>query len=236
MSPYSLDLNEVTERAVLQAIETAVVDYFNVNDCIVDLKTNQACVLFNPNRHKRWIQKYNGHTPYSTSGIPVLIPLERLPKKIIRSAQPLLEQLITENHTAETYFKFMSRRGRVVEGTVAESFLDHHKISLVGAVAILKRRDAIQSESYVTGKPFLFAINRVQFYQGRVGIFLSRRSRKIPEHLLTEQFPKYRFTCFRRIPGGKFFIKTTAPRYRWGRFYKKEIRKALAGDYLKFYN
>lgn len=232
----SLNLDVVTEQAVLQAIETAVVDYFNVHDCIVNLKTHQACVLFNPYRHKQWIQRFNGDDLSDTTSVPVSIPLERLPIKIIRAAQPLLEELIAEHNTIEDFLKFRSRRGEVVEGTVTESDGDHCKVSLVGGTAILHKREAVQSESYTLGKSFLFLIKQVHLCPDRVEISLSRRSRKIPEFVLTERFPKYQFTCFRRIPGDKSWIKTTAPRYHWGRFVKRDIRKALAGEYLQFHN
>lgn len=238
-----LNLNEVTERAVLQAIETAVIDYFKVRDCIVDLETKSACILFDPFTHHKWIKRFNDATkdnmaaiPPGAREIPLSIPLERLPVRIIREAQTLLSQILAQHDIVEAYLKFRSRRGEVVEGTVTETGDSHCKVSLVGGTAVLHQRDAIQSETYALGKSLLFLIKQVRLHQYHLEISLSRRSRKIPEYVLKEQFPIYKFHCYRRIPGAKSWIKTTAPRYRWGRFIGKKIHKALAGEHLQFHN
>lgn len=119
-----LNLNEVTERAVLQAIETAVIDYFKVRDCIVDLETNRACILFDPFTHHKWIKRFNGATknnmvatPPDAREVPLSIPLERLPVRIIRGAQTLLSQILAQHDIVEAYLKFRSMRGKIIEGS-----------------------------------------------------------------------------------------------------------------------
>jgi hypothetical protein len=236
-------MNEVTERAVLQAIETAVIDYFKVRDCIVDLETKSVCILFDQFTHRKWIKRFNGAaednmsaTPPGTSEVPLSIPLEHLPVRIIREAQTLLSKLLAQFDIVETYLKFRSLRGRIVEGTITETSRSHCKVSIIGGTAVLHTRDKIKSETYALGKSLLFLIKQVRLHPDHLEISLSRRSRKIPEYVLKEQFPRYAFLCYRRIPGEKSWIKTTAPRYRWGRFFGQKIRKALAGEHLQFHN
>ena len=236
-------MNEATERAVLQAIETAVIDYFKVRGCIVDLEANDVCILFDPFTHHKWIKRYSKATRIKmadalsdTKEIPLSIPLEQLPARIIREAQSLLSQILTQYDLVETYLKFRSSRGKIIEGTITEKNSSHYKVSIIGGTAMLHPRDAIKSEPYALGKSLLFLIKQVQLHPYHVEISLSRRSRKIPEYILKKHFPRYAFHCYRRIPGAKSWIKTTAPRYRWGRFFGQEIRKILAGEYLQFHN
>ena len=82
MKLQSINLNENTERAAYQAIETAVIEYFQVKDCIVNLDTHSACILFDPVVHQKWIARFNGNTEsYSSKNIPVSIPLEPFAQK-----------------------------------------------------------------------------------------------------------------------------------------------------------
>jgi hypothetical protein len=237
MKLQSINLNENTERAAYQAIETAVIEYFQVKDCIVNLDTHSACILFDPVVHQKWIARFNGNTEsYSSKNIPVSIPLKRLPKKIIKSAQPILERILAQHDALETYLKWRALEREVVWGTMTEEFRSHFKVSLKGAVAIFDRRDGIKTEQYVLGETYLFLIKRVRMHLDNVYIHLSRRSKKIPEQLLKHKFPKYDFKCYRRIPGAQSWIKTTAPRYKWGLLLSKEIRKTLAWEHLQFYN
>jgi len=237
MKLQSINLNENAERAVYQAIETAAIDYFQVKYCIVDLDTHSACILFDPVVHQKWISRFNSHTKYhGLKDIPVSIPLEQLPIKIIKAAQPLLERNLGQYNAIESYIKFRSLQGQVVEGTISEVSGSNFKISLKGGTATLCQRDAVKSEQYILGETNLFLIKRVRLDIDTVQIFLSRRSRKIPEYVLTSKFPKYKFHCYRRIPGAKSWIKTTAPRYRWGLFLSKKIRQSLAWEYLQFYS
>ncbi len=231
MKLQSINLNENTERAAYQAIETAVIEYFQVKDCIVNLDTHSACILFDPVVHQKWIARFNGKTEsYSSKNIPVSIPLKRLPKKIIKSAQPILERILAQHDALETYLKWRALEREVVRGAITEEFRSHFKVSLKGGVAIFDRRDAIKTEQYMLGETYLFLIKRVRMHMDNVYIHLSRRSKKIPEHLLKHKFPKYDFKCYRRIPGAKSWIKTTAPRYKWGLLISKEIRKTLAWE------
>jgi len=237
MKLQSINLNENTERAAYQAIETAVIEYFQVKDCIVNLDTHSACILFDPVVHQKWIARFNGNTDsYSSKNIPITIPLNRLPKKIIRSAQPILEGILGQHDALETYLKWRALEREVVRGTITEEFRSHFKVSLKGGVAIFDRRDGIKTEQYVLGETYLFLINRVRMHMDNVYIHLSRRSKKIPEQFLKHKFPKYDFKCYRRIPGSKSWIKTTAPRHKWGLLISKEIRKTLAWEYLQYYD
>ena len=237
MKLQSINLNENTERAAYNAIETAVIDYFQVKDCIVDLDTNSVCILFDPVVHQKWISRFNNHARYhGLKDIPVTIPLEQLPRKIIKSAQPILERNLAQYNAIESYIKFRSLQGKVIEGTISEVSGSNLKVSLKGGTATLFQRDAIKSEQYILGETNLFLIKRVRLNIDNVQILLSRRSRKIPEYVLTRKFPKYEFHCYRRLPGVKSWIKTTAPRYRWGLFLTKEIRHSLAWEYLQFYS
>ena len=237
MKLQSINLNENAERAVYQAIETAAIDYFQVKDCIVDLDTHSACILFDPVVHQKWISRFNSHARYhGLKDIPVSIPLEQLPIKIIKAAQPLLERNLGQYNAIESYIKFRSLQGKIVEGTISEASGSNFKISLKGGTATLCQRDAVKSEQYILGETNLFLIKRVRLDIDTVQILLSRRSRKIPEYVLTSKFPKYKFHCYRRIPGAKSWIKTTAPRYRWGLFLSKKIRQSLAWEYLQFYS
>jgi hypothetical protein len=237
MKLQSINLNENTERAAYQAIETAVIEYFQVKDCIVNLDTHSACILFDPVVHQKWIARLYGNTEtYSSKNIPITIPLNRLPKKIIKSAQPILEQILGQHDALETYLKWRARERGIARGTITEEFRSHFKVSLKGAVAIFDRKDGIKTEQYVLGETYLFQIKRVRMHMDNVYIHLSRRSKKIPEQLLKHKFPKYDFKCYRRIPGTKSWIKTTAPRYKWGLLISKEIRKTLAWEYLQFYD
>jgi hypothetical protein len=236
MKPLSINLNENAEHAAYQAIETAVMDYFQVKDCIVDLDTNSACILFDPVVHQKWISRFNGHARHNgLKDIPVSIPLDQLPREIIKSAQPILEQILGQHDALETYLKWRVREREVVKGTITE-FRSHFKVSLKGAVAIFDRRDGVRTEQYVLGETYLFQIKQVRMHMDNVYIHLSRRSKKIPEQLLKHKFPKYDFKCYRRIPGTKSWIKTTAPRYRWGLFLSKEIRQSLGWEYLQFHS
>ena len=225
------------ERAAYQAIETAVIDYFQVNDCIINLDTNSACILFDPVIHQKWISRFNNHARYhGLKDIPVTIPLEQLPRKIIKYAQPILERNLEQHDALELYNKFRSLQGKVIEGTISEVSRSNLKVSLKGGTAILCQKDAIKSEQYILGETNPFLIKRVRLNIDNVQIFLSRRSRKIPEYVLTRKFSNYKFHCYRRLPGVKSWIRTTAPRYRWGLFLNKEIRQSLAREYLQFYS
>jgi hypothetical protein len=237
MKPQSIDLNKNAECAAHQAIEIAVMDYFQVKDCIVDLDTNSACILFDPVVHQKWISRFNGHARHhGLKDIPVSIPLNQLPIKIIKSAQPLLEKNLAQYNAIESYIKFRLLQGKVVEGTISEVSGLNIKVSLKGGTATLCQRDAIKSEQYILGETNLFLIKRVRLDIDAVQILLSRRSKKIPEYVLSSKFPKFKFHCYRRIPGTKSWIKTTAPRYRWGLFLSKEIRQSLGWEYLQFHS
>jgi hypothetical protein len=168
--------------------------------------------------------------------IPVSIPLEQLPIKIIKAAQPLLERNLAQYNAIESYIKFRSLQGQVIEGTISGVSGSNLKVSLKGGTATLCQRDAIKSEQYILGETNLFLIKRVRLNIENVQILFSRRSRRIPEYVLTSKFPKYKYHCYRRIPGAKSWIKTTAPRYRWGLFLSKKIRQSLAWEYLQFYS
>lgn len=237
MKQPSIHLNEIAERAAYQAIEAAIIEYFQVKNCIVNFDTNSACILFSPYDHQKWIERFNGKSEsYGPTEIPITIPLNRLPKKIIKSAQPILERILAQHDALETYLKWRARERGVVMGTITEEFRSHFKVSLKGGVAIFDRRDGIKTEQYALGETYLFLIKRVRMHMDNVYIHLSRRSKKIPEQFLKHKFPKYDFKCYRRIPGAKSWIKTTAPRYKWGLLISKEIRKTLAWEYLQFYD
>lgn len=236
MQQPSIHLNEIEERAAHQAIETAVIEYFQVRDCIVNLDTHSVCVLFDPIAHKKWIARFNGHAePNGSKDIPLSIPLEQLPPQIKQLARPILERLMAEQEALASYLKWKPRERKIVPGTITEMSQTHFKISLKGATGILNHRDAIKSERYTLGTTCLFHIKRVRIEGENVRIHLSRRSKTLPEYVLTSNFPKYKFHCYRRLPGIKSWIRTTAPSYRWGLFLSKDIRQSLAGEYLQFY-
>ena len=236
MEQPSIHLNEITERAAYQAIEAAIIEYFQVSDCIVNLDTQSACILFDPAVHQKWIARFNGHVDsHSSKDMPLSIPLEQLPPQIKHMARPILERILAGQEALESYLKWKPLERKVVPGTITEMLQAHFKISLKGATGILNGRDGIKSENYTLGETLLFHVKQVRMEGDNVQIHLSRRSKKLPEFVLTSKFPKYKFRCYRRLPGVKSWIRTTAPRYRWGWFLSKEIRQSLAGEYLQFY-
>jgi hypothetical protein len=236
MDQPSIHLNEVAERAAYQAIESAIIEYFQVSDCIVNLDTQSACILFDPAVHQKWIARFNGHVESCGSkDMPLSIPLKQLPHQIKILARPILERFLTEQDVLESYIKWKTLERKVVPGAITEMHQSHFKISLKGATGILNIRDGIKSERYTLGETHLFHVKRVGMGRENVVIHLSRRSKKLPEFVLTSKFPRYKFRCYRRLPGVKSWIRTTAPRYRWGWFLSKEIRQSLAGEYLQFY-
>ncbi len=237
MEQSSIDLNEIAEGAAYQAIETAIIRYFQVRDCIVDFDTQSACVLFDPVVHQKWIERFNGQLDSGGSrDVPISIPLKRLPPQIKHMARPVLENLMAGQEMLESYRIWKPLERTIVPGTISEAHHTHFKISLKGETGILDTRDGIKGEEYSLGKAHLFHVKRVRMDGQKVRIHLSRRSRRLPEFVLSSKFPKYRFTCYRRLPGIKSWIRTTAPRYRWGLFLSKEIRQPLAGEYLQFYS
>lgn len=237
MTPNPLHINTAAEQAAYEAIETAIINYFQVNACIVNLDTQQACIVFNTRDHQKWIARYNGHSSiHGALEIPLTIPLDRLPKAIRHSARPILNAILTRQEVLEVYRKWKPLVGKIVPGTITETTQAHFKISLKGATGIMAHRDAIKCESNELATSQLFHVNRVRLAADKVQIFLSRRSKTIPEYVLRQKFPKYKFHCYRRIPGAKAWIRTTAPRFRWGALLSKEIRTHLAGEYLQFFN
>ncbi len=236
MEQTSIQLNEMAERAAYQAIETAIIEYFQVSDCIVNLDTQSACILFDPVVHLKWIARFNGHVESCGSkDMPLSIPLEKLPPQIKQLARPILERFLAEQDALESYLKWKPLERNVVPGTITEMRQTHLMISLKGATGILNRRDGIKSERYTLGETHIFHVKRVRLEGENVRIHLSRRSKRLPEYVLTSKFPRYKFKCYRRLPGIKSWIRTTAPRYRWGWFLSKEIRQSLADEYLQFY-
>jgi len=226
----------VTERAAHQAIEIAVMDYFKVKACIVDLEAKNACILFNSVSHQKWIQQFNGvGLSQDLKEIPINIPLGRLPRKISKTAQPILENLLAQQRHSETYREFRRLQGRVVQGTIAEERSTGFAVSLKGGVGNLHHRDCIERDSYDLASSHLFKVKRVRRQGDTMHISLTRRAKAIPKHVLCSKFPQYKFHCYRRIPGAESWIKTTAPRFRWGLFMAKDIRRALAWEYLHFF-
>jgi len=237
MEQSPINLNEIAEGAAYQAIETAIIQYFQVRDCIVNFDTQSACILFDPVIHRKWISRFNGHCDSCNSkDIPTSVPLRLLPPQIKQMTRPILERLMAGQESLESYLKWKPLERKIVPGTVTEVHHAHYKISLKGATGTLNTRDAIKRENYSLGKSHLFHVKRVRMDGENVRIHLSRRSKRLPEFVLSSQFPKYRFKCYRRLPGIKSWIRTTAPRFRWGLFFSKEIRQSLAGEHLQFYS
>jgi hypothetical protein len=237
MEQSPINLNEIAEGAAYQAIETAIIQYFQVRDCIVNFDTQIACILFDPVVHRKWISRFNGHFDFCDSkDIPISVPLRRLPPQIKQMTRPILERLMAGQESLESYLKWKPLERKIVPGTITEAHHAHYKISLKGETGTLDARDAIKRENYSLGKTHLFHVKRVRMNGDNVRIHLSRRSKRLPEFVLASQFPKYRFKCYRRLPGIKSWIRTTAPRFRWGLFLSKDIRQSLAGEYLQFYS
>ncbi len=237
MDHLSKHLNETAERVAYQAVEAAIIEYFQVRDCIVNFDTQCACILFDPFVHKKWIGRFNGHVDtFGSTEIPLSVPLKLLPPQIRQMTRPILEHLMAGQEVLASYLKWKPLERKIVPGTFTEEHQNHYKISLKGETGILNHRDGIKSENYSLGETHLFHVKRVRMGNEHVRIHLSRRSKTIQEYVLTREFPKYKFKCYRRLPGIKSWIRTTAPRYRWGLFLSKEIRKSLAWEYLQFFS
>ena len=175
MQQPSIHLNEIEERAAYQAIETAVIEYFQLRDCIVNLDTHCVCVLFDPVAHHKWIARFNGHAELDGSkDIPLSIPLEQLPPQIKQLARPILERLMAEQEALASYLKWKPLERKIVPGTITEMSQTHFKISLKGGTGILNHRDGIKKEPYTLGATHLFHIKRVRMEGENVRIRLLR--------------------------------------------------------------
>jgi hypothetical protein len=230
-------LDALSERAAQMSIEEAIRRYYRVTDCIADIETNSACILFNPYRHKRWIDAFGKEEDFDTAlDVALTVPLTALSKKVIALAQPLLNRMLDQNDALTSYEKWKTRERRVLEGMVTGINETALTISFKGGVGTCEKREWIAKENYTLGETHYFKVKRVTLKEGGIHITLSRRSKRIPEYVLESLFPRYEFTCYRRIPGIRSWIKTTASKRKWGLFTTKEIRRHMAFEHLQFEN
>lgn len=235
---------ETLMEGVRLATESACRRYFRTSRCYVDMHHKGVTVEFVLPNDKAAIEsikaQYGVEYDEYDIMVPVFMPLNNLPKRIINMTRNDLVRAINAVKEKEIYNKWRNKRNTLVEGVVSyDTGNDFIEVNVDGTTCILQKRYMIKQEAkylYKIGKTAYFHVIKVQFGKKDTccKIMLSRRSLIFPQHLLKTILPMYRFKCVKRYPGNISWIETTAP-FKDKNVIKaiKEVSKELSGEIIK---
>lgn len=178
--------------------------------------------------------------------VPVDIPFESVPKRIINMIRSIITECIINAHEINKYqeFKqFVRGKKQIVEGVIVYDSDPHVlEVDVNGTTCYFPRRYWINSEKeilYKIGKTAMFQITSVTKGNGKLHCYvtLSRRTKELPQILLKANYPTANFICQRRIPGKISWIKTNGiisdPNLKEA---VKFVNKELSGEYINISN
>lgn len=226
------------------ATERACRRYFRTNRCEVDMLNKGVNIEFVLPRDKAAIETLK--TTYGVEYdaydvmVPVFLPLNNLPKRIISMTRRDLPAAINAVKEINKYNEWRPRRDKIVEGVVTyDTGKDHIEIDVNGTTCILHKRYMIKEEAsflYKKGKTAVYHVIKVKFGRNDTfcKIMLSRRTLVLPQLLLKSNLPMYDFKCIKRYPGKISWVESNAPfRDKNVKEALKNVRKELSGEKIQ---
>lgn len=196
------------------AIEEAVQRYYKVSACYVNTEDKTVEIVFRTPQNNTILKIINPAKPYTDKDIvPIRLHFSELPKGVLEIARPILNHRLAEMKRREEYNRLKRLRNRITEGVILEK--RHHivDVEINQKTARLEKRYWIQKEveNYRPGNILTFHVHSVKIEDDDVSVYLSRRSKLLPQLMLKSFLPLFRFHCYRRYPGEKSWIITNAP-------------------------
>lgn len=230
-------LPETAKRALALSIETAMRHFFQASDCLVDMDSMTANIVFRMPQHRRVIERLDLAAEVLDHDIlPVTFSLASLPEPVQKTARPLFIRILERMKAEDEYVIWKNQVGQVIEGVIRKRYADCVQVDLNGATGTLKRCAWVFSEEpiYRTGNVMHFYISSVKHRLSGITIALSRSSKKLPALLLKSYLPMHRFVCSRRFIGQKSIIYTDAPcRDKDIVRIREKVRRELNGEILE---
>lgn len=243
----SYNIPENSARLALQmAIENACQRFFRNPHCWIDLEERIATIHFRMPKDRRTYNdlarplgwpEWKPDPVFSNAQeiIPAYLDFHDFPRRILSMSKSSLMNYVHFNMELDRFEKWRKKIQTVVEGIIREKLSENSfSVEVSGEICLFEKRFWIEKEfpEYYPGNSMFFCVHNL-YFNGSVGILLSRRSLNLPANLMKFNDPEHLYRCIRRIPGHKSWVETDAlPADSKIIKIREEVSSHLAGEIL----
>jgi hypothetical protein len=205
---------KTAEKAMAQAIETAMQNFYKASDCLVDMTFKTVNIVFAVPRHRNVIHRLKlSDEVLEYDILPVTFKLSDLPKPVKSIAGFLFLNNLKKMKIADDFSIWKKQCRGIIRGVILEKLKDHATVDINGSVGILNQKAWVGSEIplYRPGNVLFFHVSSVKSNSAGVSICLSRSTIQFPALLFKFHLPMHSFVCVRRFIGQKSIVYTDAP-------------------------
>lgn len=223
---------DTAEIALRNAVEKAILSKYKIFQIIYDSEQLSVQIYFSVPEQKGYEEAKLIDPNYSNS---CLVCWELLIKDLPHDVMLLTKKLFLENlerdRIEEINKRWKNNLHTAMDGEILSVQNDKVVIQIGMEQVIMEKKDFVPSEMknnyYIRGNILKFYISRNKY--NPLQVFVSRASKSLPQKILKQKYPHFKFECTKRSSGIISKIYSNAP-YKTIREFVKSVEKELNNE------